>query len=175
MKLQAPAFAAACIVLLALAACGNPVSPGNGSSQEPARGDGSVVISSTENLPDWLLVAYQRDCARGEGCPRGEVKFNQRTITRAADGTADIWVQVRHGMPQLFAIESETTETTVRFYTERLRYRFNCANGQFYVAERHIMGANETVVARDNPEPIYRSPVRGSLTSIIQPIACRSR
>ena len=47
--------------------------------------------------------------------------FNQRTITRdPANGTADIWIQVRHGQPQLFEMESATTETTIRFEMERL-------------------------------------------------------
>jgi hypothetical protein len=29
------------------------------------------------------------------------------------------------------------------------------------------------VIARDEPRQIYRAPVRGSVTGIIQPIACR--
>ena len=70
-------------------------------------------------------------------------------------------------------MESETTETTVRFTLERLHYRFNCNSGEFVVVERLIMGDNETVVARDEPRQIYRAPVRGSVTAIIQPIACR--
>ena len=162
---------AAAVFLLALAACGEQSPPNDETSA--SSGNGNVVLGSTRNMPDWLLVARQRDCAPGEGCPRGEVHFNQRTITRNADGTADIWVQVRHGLPQLYQIESETTETTIRFEVERLHYRFNCASGEFIVVERQIMGAGETVVARDEPRPIYRAPARGSATAILLPIACR--
>lgn len=167
-----PMRALAIALLLTLAACGEPATDtkqGEGENRDL----GSVVLGSTQNLPDWLLVARQRDCAPGEGCPRGDVHFNQRTITRNADGTADIWIQVRHGLPQLYQLESETTETTIRFELERLHYRFNCTTAEFIVVERQIMGAGETVVARDQPRAIYRAPVRGSATAIIQPIACR--
>jgi thermostable 8-oxoguanine DNA glycosylase len=70
-------------------------------------------------------------------------------------------------------MESATTETTIRFELERLHYRFNCESGQFIVVERQILGASDSVVARDEPRQIYRDPVRGSVTGIIQPIACR--
>ena len=99
--------------------------------------------------------------------------FNQRTITRSADGTADIWVQVRHATPQLYQMEDATTQTTIRYEMQRLHYRFNCQTSQFYVVERQIMGAGETVVARDQPPQIYRAPVQGSVTAIVMPIACR--
>ncbi len=154
--------------LLALAACGQEASKQN---QAPA--PGPVVLATTQNMPDWLLVARQRDCAPGEDCPRGEVHFNQRTITRSADGTADIWVQVRHGQTQLYQLEDETTQTTIRYDVQRVHYRFNCQSEQFFVVERQIMGAGETVVARDSPQQIYRAPVRGSVTAILLPIACR--
>lgn len=166
----------AALAALALTACGQPQQ--TGSSAPPAEG-GGVILGSAQNLPDWLLVARQRDC-RGETPAEdleqciGEVHFNQRTITRdAAAGTADIWIQVRHAQPQLFETESATTETTIRYEFERLHYRFNCETTQFVVVERQIMGARETVVARDEPRQIYRDPVRGSVTGIIQPIACR--
>lgn len=157
------------LALLALAACGEADAP----KQQGQVREGPVVLDTTRTMPDWLLVARQRDCAPGEDCPRGEVHFNQRTITRSADGTADIWVQVRHGRPQLYQIEDETTATTIRFEVQRLHYRFNCQTQQFFVVERQIMGAGETVVARDNPQQVYRAPVRGSVTAILLPIACR--
>ena len=159
--------------LLAGAACGNPVSPVNGAPQTSGGENGAGILDVAEDLPDWLLVARQRSCAPDEDCPRREVMFNQRTITRNPDGTADIWIQVRHGVPQLFQVDTETTESTVRYDVERLHYKFNCQTEQFYVVERQIMGAGETVVARDEPAAIYRAPVRGSITPIILPIACR--
>lgn len=166
---------AAFICLLTLAACGQPAAPaGEGAPAAQTSGeDESVILGTTRHMPDWLLVARQRSCAPGEECPLGEVHFNQRTITRSADGTADIWIQVRHGRAQLFETETETTETTVRYELERLHYRFNCNTDQFVVVERQIMGAGETVVARDNPAQIYRAPVAGSVTGVIMPIACR--
>lgn len=160
------------VALLALAACGNP-NPVGGEAPAADPNIGQVALGVGEGLPDWLLVARQRSCARDENCPRREVMFNQRTITRGADGVADIWIQVRHGVPQLFQVDTESTETTVRFEVERLHYRFNCTTEQFYVVERQIMGAGDIVVARDEPAPVYRSPVRGSITPIIMPIACR--
>jgi hypothetical protein len=164
----------AAALLFALAACGNDAPDG---AARPEGEGGNVLLDSTQALPDWLLVARQRDCPRdapeAERCGLGDVHFNQRTITRNADGTADIWVQVRHGQPQLYEFETETTATTIRFELERLHYRFNCATEEFIVVERQIMGAGETVVARDQPQPIYRAPVGGSVTRIIQPIACR--
>lgn len=159
---------------LALSACGQQQDSGHSGAAAPE--PGSVTLGSTRNLPDWLLVARQRDCGRDaeEQCPLGEVHFNQRTITRdPANNTADIWIQVRHGQPQLFEMESATTETTIRFEFERLHYRFNCESGQFVVVERQILGAGDAVVARDEPRQIWRDPVRGSVTGIIQPIACR--
>jgi hypothetical protein len=173
MKAMKASFYALAAAALMLAACGNPVSPGNGPRQTQGESGGTVVLDVAEDLPDWLLVARQRSCAPDEDCPRREVMFNQRTITRNSDGTADIWIQVRHGVPQLFQIDSESTETTVRYEVERLHYHFNCTTEQFYVVERQIMGAGETVVARDEPAAIYRAPVRGSITPIIMPIACR--
>lgn len=166
------AFLAPLAALLLLAACGQPAAP-----DTPAEDPGAVVLGSARTLPDWLLVARQRDCPRNaapaERCPLGEVHFNQRTITRTPDGTADIWIQVRHGRPQLFEYETETTETAVSFEVERLHYRFNCQTEEFIVVERQIMGPGDTVVARDEPRAIYRAPVQGSVTGVIMPIACR--
>lgn len=166
---------AALTCLFTLAACGQSGTPAAKGANPPAQGEsaGSVMLGSTQNLPDWLLVARQRDCDPGESCARGEVLFNQRTITRSADGTADIWIMVRHGSPQLYSLEDEHTQTAIHYTVERLHYRFNCASSQFIVVERQIIGANDTVVARDNPRPIYRAPAPGSATGIIEPIACR--
>lgn len=167
---------AALFCLFTLAACGQPSTPADPNA--PPRETDSVILGSTQDLPDWLLVARQRDC-RGETPEEnraclGDVHFNQRTITRSADGsTSDIWIQVRHGQPQLYEISDATTETTVRYTHQRLHYRFNCIDQEFVVVERQIMGANETVVARDEPTQIFRAPVRGSITAIVMPIACR--
>jgi predicted small lipoprotein YifL len=165
---------AALICLFTLAACGQGEPPAAGA---PPAEPGSVTLGSTQNLPDWLFVARQRDCLTStdgaRDCQLGEVHFNQRTITRNEDGTADIWIQVRHGHPQVFEIEDATTTTTVRYEVQRMHYRFNCATEQFVVIERQIMGAADAVVARDEPRQIYRAPIRGSVTQIIMPIACR--
>jgi hypothetical protein len=160
----------ALLALLVLAACGQPAAP---ASRTPASGNANngVALQSTQDLPDWLLVARQRDCARAD-CV-GDVQFNQRTITRNPDGTADIWLQVHHGNPQAYPIETATTRTTITFTTERLHYRFKCAEGQFTVLERQIMGAGDTVVARDTPRQIFRAPADGSVVPVVMPIACR--
>lgn len=164
---------AAFICMFTLAACGQAE---QGKAGAPAGETDAVILGTTRNMPDWLLVARQRDCPRDSPtrCPRGEVHFNQRTISRnTAEGTADIWVQVRHGLTQVHSFETATETTTIRYDVQRVHYRFNCTTSQFYVVERQIMGAGETVVARDTPRPIYRAPVRGSVTAIVMPIACR--
>jgi hypothetical protein len=170
---------AALLCIFTLAACGQPAAPSGGETPATAAQGGAdeVMLGSTQNLPDWLLVARQRDC-RGEGAADqdclGQVHFNQRTITRSADGSAaDIWVQVTHGQEQLYQYETETTRTTIRYTQQRLHYRFNCNEQQFTLVERQIMGSNEVVVARDEPRQIYRAPVQGSVTHIVMPIACR--
>lgn len=169
---------AALLCMFTLAACGQPAQPSGGAPAAAANGGAdSVMLGSTQNLPDWLLVARQRDC-RAEGAADqdciGQVHFNQRTITRSADGaTADIWVQVTHGQEQPYEYETETTRTLIRFNVQRLHYRFNCNEQTFVVVERQIMGANETVVARDEPVQVYRAPAQGSITHIVLPIACR--
>lgn len=174
---------AALLCMFTLAACGQSTQAPPATGEAPAADAAaesnvdSVMLGSTQNLPDWLLVARQRDC-RGEGAADqeclGQVHFNQRTITRSPDGaTADIWVQVTHGQEQPYEFETETTRTIIRYTRQRLHYRFNCNDQEFAVVERQIMGANETVVARDQPEQVYRAPVRGSITHIVLPIACR--
>ncbi len=165
----------AALALLALAACGQNASTTSGgqSAEQPQQNTGPVLLGSTRNMPDWLLVARQRETCAEPPCAVGDIHFNQRTITRNADGTADIWIRVHHPTTQLFQVETERRETIIRYELERLHYRFKCDTGQFVVVERQFMGANETVVARDEPRQIYRSPVQGSVTGVIQPIACR--
>jgi hypothetical protein len=152
----------ALICLFTLAACGQSAAP---RGQAPApQSEGSVLLGSTQNMPDWLLVLRTT-----EG---GTVHFNQRTITRQ-NGLADIWLQVRYGHPQAWDASDETTERTIRFDVERMHYRFNCAEETFVIVERQIMGANDEVVARDEPQQIYRAtPVSGVARQML-PVACR--
>ncbi len=148
--------------------------PKPGEAVAPGGFAGQVVLDRLDDLPDWLLIAYQREfCPPGDNCPRGEVHFNQRTITRNEDGTADIWIQARHGVMQRYIVETADAITRISYELERLHYRFNCGNGEFIVVERQIMGADDTVVARDQPAPVYRAPVQGSVTGLLHPIACR--
>lgn len=147
--------------LFTLAACGQSTAP---ATNMPPAEPGAVEFGSTRNMPDWLFILRTND--------GGMIHFNQRTVTRA-DGMADIWLQVRHGRNQLYSIESETTETVIHYEVERLHYRFNCQEGTFLVVERQIMGANEQVVARDEPTQIFRAtPPTGAAAQVL-PIACR--
>lgn len=156
------AFAA--LLTLTLAACGQQPSAPADTSAQPAQEAGAVEFGSTRNMPDWLFILRTND--------GGTIHFNQRTVTRA-DGMADIWLQVRHGRDQLFAMESETRETVVHYEVERLHYRFNCQDNTFVVVERQIMGANEQVVARNEPTQIYRAVPEGGAAAHVLPIACR--
>jgi hypothetical protein len=157
---------AALICLFTLAACGQPAAPtrDQGSAPQAQGGDGPVVLATTRNMPDWLLVLRTND--------GGTIHFNQRTITRE-NGFADIWLQVRYGRQQLWEADTESTERVIRYELERMHYRFNCAEETFVVVERQIMGANEQVVARDDPRQIYRQTPYTGAARHIMPIACR--
>lgn len=159
----------AALALVALTACdANP--PGKGSAPAPGQ-SGSVALGSTQNLPDWLLVARQRDCEI-QNCV-GSVYFNQRSITRGADGTADIWTQTDHAIPQDYVVDNPHSTTTLHFKRERQHYRFKCNEQKFTVIERQIIGANDTVIAHDQYPEVYRAPAPDSLVPVIYPIACR--
>jgi hypothetical protein len=148
---------------LALTACGQSEKAETGAAAPPE--PGSVLLGSTQNLPDWLLIAHQSG--------GGDIHFNQRTITRDDAGHADIWAQVRYGSQQIYSGSDGATETIVRYNTERIHYRFNCADEQFTIVERQIMGAGETVVARDEPRELYRQTPASGVARIVLPIACR--
>jgi predicted small lipoprotein YifL len=152
---------AAALCLFTLAACGQPAAPAGAPATQ---NEGPVVLATTRNMPDWLLVLRTT-----EG---GTVHFNQRTITRE-NGLADIWLQVRYGHTQAWDASDETTERIIRYDVERMHYRFNCAEETFVIVERQIMGANEEVVARDEPQQIYRTTPITGVARQMMPVACR--
>jgi len=153
---------AAALCLFTLAACGQPAAPAG--EPAPAGETDSVVLGSTQNMPDWLLVLRTT-----EG---GTVHFNQRTITRR-DGFADIWLQIRYGHTQAWDASDEGTDRVIRYDVERMHYRFNCAEEKFVIVERQIMGGNEVVVARDEPAQIYRTTPITGVARQMMPVACR--
>lgn len=152
------------VCLFTLAACGQPSAPAN-QAPAPASEDGTVTISTTRNMPDWLLALRTT-----EG---GTVHFNQRTITRE-NGFADIWVQVRYGHEQAWDASDDSTERTIRYDVERMHYRFNCAEGTFFIVERQIMGSGDQVIARSNPQQIYRATPQTGVAAHMLPVACRA-
>ena len=154
---------AAIVCLFTLAACGQPAAP-NGAQAPAAEGNGPVVLATTRNMPDWLLVLRTT-----EG---GTIHFNQRTITRQ-DGLADIWLQVRYGRQQAWDASDETTDRVIRYDVERMHYRFNCAEETFVIVERQIMGSGDQVIARDEPRQIFRATPSAGAARQILPIACR--
>jgi hypothetical protein len=150
-------------LLLALAACGETPPP-----KQAAAEPGQVTLGTTRNMPDWLLVARTAD--------GGYVHFNQRAIVRNADGTADIWVQIRHGRPQLYGEDSAKLETTVRYQLERLHYRFRCASDQFVIVKRQFLSSEDRVDAeQDMPADLWRRVPTTGPARVVQPIACRGR
>lgn len=152
---------AAIFCLFTLAACGQPAAP---AAAPAAENNGPVVLATTRDMPDWLLVLRTTD--------GGTIHFNQRTITRQ-DGLANIWLQVRYGRPQAWDASDETTDRVIRYDVERMHYRFNCAEETFVIVERQIMGGGEQVVARDEPRQIYRATPSTGAARQIMPIACR--
>jgi len=151
------------ICLFTLAACGQQTAPGGQTPSQP-QSEGSVLLGTTQNMPDWLLVLRT-----SEG---GTVHFNQRTITRH-DGLADIWLQVRYGHTQAWDASDATTERTLRYDVERMHYQFNCAEETFVIVERQIMGSGEEVVARDTPPQVFRATPASGVARQILPLACR--
>jgi hypothetical protein len=152
------------ICLFTLAACGQPAAPAGQAPATGAQSEGSVMLGSTQDMPDWLLVLRTT-----EG---GTVHFNQRTITRQ-NGFADIWLQVRYGHTQAWDASDESTDRILHFDVERMHYRFNCAEEKFVIVERQIMGASEQVVARDTPAQIFRATPASGVARQILPVACR--
>lgn len=156
------------LCLFALAACGQAAAPAGGqapaSGQSAAQETDSVVLGSTRNMPDWLLVLRTT-----EG---GTVHFNQRTITRT-NGLADIWLQIRYGHTQAWDASDDSTNRIIRYDVERMHYRFNCAEETYVIVERQIMGDNEQVVARDEPRQIYRAMPMTGVARQMLPVACR--
>jgi hypothetical protein len=154
----------AALLLFGLCACGQQPS----STPAAGQGGGDVTLGATKNLPDWLLVARTAD--------RGYVHFNQRSIHRNADGTADIWVEIRHGTTQLREAEDALTRTAVRYDVERLHYRFRCAEDRFVILARQFMSGRDEVGAEEKMNPELWRPVPGrGIARQVSPIACRGR
>lgn len=158
---------AAALCLFTLAACGQPAAPAGEQTpaQQTENGNGPVVLATTRNMPDWLLVLRTN-----EG---GTVHFNQRTITRE-NGFADLWLQVRYGHRQAWDASDDTTNRIIHYDVERMHYRFNCAEETFVIVERQIMGDNEEVVARDEPRQVYRATPMTGVARHMLPVACRA-
>lgn len=154
---------AAAAALFALAACGQSNAPAQGGEAAQTE-DGVVILDHTRDMPDWLFILRTTD--------GGTIHFNQRTITRQ-NGMADIWLQVRYGRDQLWDASDEQFERVIHYQTERMHYRFNCAEESFVIVERQIMGANDTVVARDQPAQIFRPTPSAGAAQHVLPIACR--
>ena len=158
--MRALIIALACAVL---AACGDNAPAKGAEATARAPGNHEVLLGSTQNMPDWLLILRTN-----EG---GTIHFNQRTITRE-NGMGDIWLQVHYGHQQLWQTSSGNRDTTIRYEVERLHYRFNCSSEQFVVVERQILGANEQIAARNEPRQIWRdTPDEGAARRILT-IAC---
>jgi hypothetical protein len=178
MKMLLRALAGA--LLLSVAACGEQASqaPAANLPSDPSA-QVRVALPTSHLSPDWIVVARQRDCpiagqmSSSEGCPYGQVMYNQHMITRSVDGSvANMWVQTDHGAPQLFEGETETREITIRYTRSRVHYRFRCEEDTFAIVERQIVGDADAVLHREFPPEIFRSPVRWSPVSILMPIAC---
>lgn len=155
----------ACAAAALAAACSQPASEAPDAAKAPA--EGQVTLNSASTLQDWLMVARTSD--------GGFVHFNQRTIFRE-NGQARIDVQVRYGTPQLYASETERTETTVRYTLERIGYVFNCADDTFAIRERQIVDDAGVVQATIPGRPdLFRTTPASGIARIVLPVACRGR
>jgi len=174
---------AAVICMFTLAACGRsePAAPAAPMPTDPAA-QVRVVLQTSPMSHDWISIARQRDCREvgeindpgGERCAYGEVYYNQRTITRSVDGTvANVWAEVRHGVPQLIMGETDTTITRIRYTQSRIHYRLRCTDETFAIIEQQVLGDSGAVVHRRNPPEIYRAPVRWTAVALLFPPACR--
>ncbi|MGE0829667.1 MAG: surface-adhesin E family protein [Hyphomonadaceae bacterium] len=166
MKIRFAALAAA---LLALSACGETSAPQGQSSGGEAAQSGNVSLMAGKTLPDWLLFARSSN--------GGNVFFNQRTITRTADGAqADMWIQIEHRNIQVYGAEDSEKRTTITFNLERLHYQFKCPEEQFRIVTRQFMGAAEVVAAEQaTPDALWRPVPPSGIARVALPVACRGR
>lgn len=156
----------AAAALAALAACGQ--SDEGGAPAAGGGGAGEVTLGATRTLPDWLLFLRTQD--------GGNVHFNQRSITRAADGTADLWIQIQHGHTQVHVSEDSDTTRTIAYVLERRHYRFNCAAEQFTILNRQFMDSMDVVAAEaPDPDALMRPVPPSGIARAALPIACRGR
>ncbi|HVY83895.1 MAG TPA: surface-adhesin E family protein [Caulobacterales bacterium] len=154
----------AAFAAFALAACGQQQQSGTATTSAQPQQNGALVLSQTQNLPDWLFILRTTD--------GGTIHFNQRTITRA-NGIADIWLQVHYGHQQIYQAAASDRLNIIHYELERIHYRFNCTDEKFVIVERQIMGSGETVVARDEPQQIWRATPETGAARYVLPIACR--
>ena len=156
------------IALFALVSCGPAAPTGQTTSTASTRPaqtaqPGAVSFDAFRNLPDWLFILRTN-----EG---GTIHYNQRTVTRQ-NGFADIWLQVHWGNEQLYQIDAANRQTIIHYTVEREHYRFNCTDSTFTIVERQILGANEQIVAHDEPRQIFRAIPDAGAAHYVLPIAC---
>jgi hypothetical protein len=155
---------AALICLFTLAACGQPTAPHGPTGElrtaaSAADGD-SVMLATTRNtcrIGCWWL--RQRDAVAKAARCLGQV-HSTSAQSRAETALANIWVQVRYGQPASVGRErrndrraqlSATTSsacTIASIATTKRRSRSSSVRS---------WAANEEVVARDQPQQVYRA------------------
>lgn len=124
-----------------LAACGPQGQSASAPAGAPAAG-GAVAPAAApakdSPFPEWLTIAQQKG--------GGMVQYHPATITRnPADQTADVWVQVIYGTPQVYVSEDKIAVSRLTYQRERFLYRFDCTRPRYHIEERRIMGAGEQI------------------------------
>jgi hypothetical protein len=133
-RLIAPLF-----VIGLLAACGPKEQSASAGGAPAAAGAPASAPAKESPFPEWLTVAQQKG--------GGMVQYHPASIVRnPADQTADIWVQVIYGEPQIYVSEDKIAVSKITYQRERFLYRFDCTKPRYHIEERRIMSAGETVV-----------------------------
>jgi hypothetical protein len=133
-------------------------------------GDG---VPSASDVLVGDLISRQRVCPlsvpSAAKCPFGDLHLDQPGITQNADGTTDIWIQVRYLQPQLY---QTTDHGVIRFMVERLHYRFNCATREFVVVQFLTLDAEGDIVSGERPNEAFRAPALSSVADNILLTVC---
>lgn len=127
------------LVIGLLAACGPKEQSASAPAGAPAAAGGAPAPAAADNpFPEWLTIAQQKG--------GGMVQYHPATITRnPADETADVWVQVIYGTPQIYVSEDKIAVSKLTYQRERFLYRFDCTTPRYHIEERRIMGAGEQI------------------------------
>lgn len=167
---------ATCFSVLALAACSPRSEPAASTPAQPVQAAGGASACRPwrnafgTSGPEWIQVART---ARG-----AFVQFRPRGVTRdLATCETSAQIRVLHRAPETWS--SADGKVEVQYQKEVLDYRFRCAEGQFALTGRRILGADDSIVQEvpigfSNAPEDWRPVAQGGPAAVIQPPVCKN-